>query len=66
LDLWFLATEGGIMTSTLQTELRATLELKGLGQSGSLKFGSVEACEKSFETGRHFAREQDGKISMLT
>ena len=54
------------MTSTLQTELRATLELKGLGQSGSLKFGSVEACEKSFETGRHFAREQDGKISMLT
>ena len=53
------------MTSTLKTELRASSEQKGFGLSGTLKVSSVEVCEKSFETGRHFVRERDGKISMV-
>jgi hypothetical protein len=53
------------MTSTPKTELRASPEQKGLGLTGMLKVSSVEGCEKSFETGNHFVRKRDGKISMV-
>jgi hypothetical protein len=53
------------MTSTLKTELKASSEHKGFGQSVALKISSVEGCEKSFEMGGHFARDRNGKISMV-
>jgi hypothetical protein len=53
------------MTSTLKTELRALSDHWAFGRSVTLKVSSVEGCEKSLETGGHFARERDGKISMV-
>jgi hypothetical protein len=52
------------MTSTRKTILKASSEHQGFGQSVTLNVSSVEGCEKSYETGGHFARERDGKISM--
>lgn len=61
-DLWFVTTEGGIMTSTLKTETRAILNTRGLVPTGALKSVSVEGSEKIYEKACGLAFVSNGDI----